>query len=124
MISLISKFKTGILLVSLGVASSGFMYFKGVNTGKQLQKAEQLSTESIIKSAIEESRNLALEETAKAISKIEVKNVTIYRQATKEVIKEPVYRDCTHTPDGLQLVNEALSNGKTANKPSGDTKLP
>lgn len=116
--------RISLILILLGLSSSGFMYFKGINTGKELQKAEQLSMESVVKSAIEESNSKLLEKTAKAISEIEVKNVTIYQKATREVIKEPVYRDCIHTSDGLRLVNEALSNGKVRTEPSGDSKLP
>ena len=66
-----------------------------------------------------ESFNKAMEITAKEIAKIEVKNVTIKQQMDTVVRENVVYRDCQHTPDGLRLVNEALSG-----KPTSDSKLP
>jgi lipase chaperone LimK len=61
----------------------------------------------------------AMEATAKELAKIEVRNVTIKQQMETVVRENVVYRDCQHTPDGLRLVNEALS-GKSA----GGSKLP
>jgi hypothetical protein len=47
---------------------------------------------------------------AENISKMKVVSTTIYQRATREVVKEPVYVDCVHTDNGLQLVNSALTN--------------
>ena len=70
------------------------------------------------RAAVEENFSTAMELTAKELAKIEVKNVTIKQKMETQVIEHTFYRDCKHTPDGLQLLNEAL-NGK----PTSDSKL-
>lgn len=69
--------------------------------------------------AQKEAREEALAAAAREIAKIDVKRVTIRQPLEKQVHEKIVYRDCRHDPDGLQLLNKALSNGST-----GDGKLP
>jgi hypothetical protein len=56
---------------------------------------------------------------ADAISKIEIKQVTI-RQAVETRIRDvPVYRDCRHAPGMLDSINAALTG-----QPAGDRVMP
>lgn len=63
------------------------------------------------------TRQITMEETAKLIGQIDIRNTTI-RQATEVRVREiPVYRDCRHDAGVLQQLNAAL-------QPPGDGKLP
>jgi hypothetical protein len=64
------------------------------------------------------TRDAALAATADAIAKMEIKYVTVRQKAETVVREVPVYRDCTHSDDGLRLVNEALR------EPAGSGELP
>lgn len=91
----------------------GGAYIKGRGDGKAVEIAAQ--NRAVV--ALREVERTV----ARAISEIEVKNVTV-RQKAETIIREvPVYRDCKHTPDGMQAVNEALTG-----RPVGpsDSKLP
>lgn len=35
---------------------------------------------------------------------------TIHQKVIRETIKEPVYRDCITTPDGVRLIEQAIDN--------------
>lgn len=50
----------------------------------------------------------ALEATAQAIAKIDVRNTTIRQTVETQVREVPVYRDCHNTPEVLGTINEAL----------------
>jgi hypothetical protein len=67
------------------------------------------------------TREAAIAAAAEAISTIEVRNVTIRQKAETIVRENVVYRDCQHAPDGLRLVNEALT-GKS--QPADPGELP
>lgn len=66
------------------------------------------------------TRDAALAAAGEAISKIEVRNVTIRQKAETVTREVPVYRDCRHDPDGLRLINQALIDPK----PADSGKLP
>lgn len=56
------------------------------------------------------------EATAKAISKIEVRNVTIQQKLQREVIERQVFRDCRSGDDARLLFNSAIP--AAADKPA------
>ena len=88
------------LLASL--AGTGWMAY---DTGYGHAKRDQLASQ-----ATQEEANRALQEMlATEISKLKIEHKTIYRKAEREIIKEPVYIDCKHSVNGLQLINNALS---------------
>jgi hypothetical protein len=69
--------------------------------------AKQRTNEELIKVATE-----AMEvATAKAISTIEVRHVTIRQNLEKELTRDVVYRDCVASPRVLELTNQALTGG-------------
>lgn len=74
---------------------------------------------SDIEAARVATREAAQQGAADAISKIEIKQVTI-RQAIETRIRDvPVYRDCKHAPGMLDSINAALTG-----QPAGDRVMP
>lgn len=108
---------TAITVVGI-LTAIGTAYYAGHQAGVNSQISDQKS----IDDAIGDIRAAASEGAASAISSIEFKQITIHNKLEREIRTNTVYTDCKHTPDGLQLINEALSNG--ANKPVSDSKLP
>lgn len=80
-------------------------YYVGRSDGRALEAAHQLSLEQL---AEQTGRKTAIA-AATAIAGIDIKQVTIRQEVQREVIEKPVYRECLHTPDGLRLVNAALT---------------
>ena len=97
------------ILIAL-VASHGAVGYKAYRAGQDNIIAQQTKLEDVEK----RTREAALAVTSEAISKIEVRNVTIRQKAETITREVPVYRDCRHDAVGLQLVNEALAAPKSA----------
>lgn len=92
---------------AVGVLVAGVSgYFYGRSDGANIERARQATAEDFARKSGEAAAAKAVE----AIGKLEIKHVTIRQNAEREVIREPVYRDCVHTPDGLRSVNEALTS--------------
>lgn len=94
----------GIAVVTVGAYASGRI------DGSRLAEATQAREERIAQVVTEKANDAA----AKAIAAIGVRNVTLRQTLQKEVIREPVYVDCQHSPIGLQSVNDALANKAVA----------
>ena len=60
------------------------------------------------------SNNVA-SRTEAALGSIRIENRTIYNETQREIINNPVYRDCVLPPDGVRLANSARAG--TAGKP-------
>jgi hypothetical protein len=90
------------------VLAFGGAYYKGRVDGIDIQAGRNAKVQEIIDS----TRVAAIEAAAQEIAKIEVKHVTIRQNLQKEIVKEPVYLECKHTPDGLRYLNQALTNSK------------
>ena len=103
------------LALAAVVALSG-AYAYGRYDGRQLELATQYRESR----AAEVSRDAALKGAAEAISKIEVRNVTIRQQAETITREVPVYRECRHDPRGMRMVNEALAGAE----PTDPRELP
>lgn len=80
------------------VGSVGGAYFFGRSDGRELQRSEQKTIDEIV----EKVQEASIVGAATAIAKQEPKNVYIKQKVEKEIIREPVYRDCHHSPDGMQ----------------------
>jgi hypothetical protein len=107
-----------ILAIVLGlIASHGAVGYKAYHAGENAIVAEQAKEASIE----ERTRNVALQVTSEAISKIEVRNVTVRQKAETITRERVVYSECQHDPDGLCLVNEAR---RDAPEPPAGNKLP
>lgn len=94
-------------------------YLAGRHGGEKITEASALRDEKIAQQVYDK----AMEATSKAISKLEVKHVTYKQKIEREIKEVPVYRslECQHTPDGLRIINSALTNGA---EPAGDRQLP
>lgn len=91
-------------LVGIVVAALAVSHIYVYNHGKTVAENEIAAT--ALKS---EQLKAELERTvSQEIAKIQIINKTIYRNAEREIIREPVYRDCVHSSDGLRSVNDAL----------------
>lgn len=98
-------------LVAVLAAGAG-----GFKLGADHEVAAKAREDKHIAEAVEAANTAS----AEAIAKIKVVNKTIQNEVQREVQNNIVYRDCKHTPDGLRLLNEAI----TGSKPTGDSKLP
>jgi hypothetical protein len=98
-------------------ASYGVVGVKAYRAGQNKVIAE---TSRLIDQEVR-TRDAAIAAASEAISKIEVRNVTVRQKAETITREVPVYRDCRHDGDGLRLVNQALTD--TA-EPAAGTQLP
>lgn len=104
----------GLLGVALAFAA-GTWY--GTGLGEDREYAKRAREESIIQKAGEAAQSAAAGE----IAKIKPRNVTIRQELEREIQTRVEYRDCRHGPDGVRLINEALT-GRA--EPAGGGKLP
>ena len=100
----------------------------GVGVGIRWEKGAVAITNQHVAEAVDAANAVAAdnaEKTAKAIAKINVTSKTIYNEVQHETRTQTVYRDvnCSHTDDGLRLVNKALDPTEPQN-PAGGIKLP
>lgn len=103
------------VLVAL-IASAGTGYWRGGVAERNAIEAQQARDDKVRKE-VEEAAQLG---AAQAISKIEVKNVTVRQNIERETRIVPDYSQCHHSADGLQNVNAALTNSQ----PTGGGQLP
>jgi hypothetical protein len=106
----------GVAVAAL-IASHGAVGYKAFRLGQNDIIAE---TSKLIDQEVR-TRDAAIAAAAEAISKIEVRNVTVRQKAETITREVPVYRDCRHDGDGLRLINQALTD---ADEPAGGGKLP
>lgn len=89
----------------LWLASAAGAFWYGTGVGRDGEIAKQAA----VKQAAEDTRKLAMEGAADAISKIVVRNTTVQGRVETIVRDNPVYRDCRHDPDQLRNINEAIT---------------
>lgn len=95
-----------VLLTLLGMAlsfASGTWY--GTGLGEDREFAKRAREEAIVTKAGEAAQLAAAGE----IAKIKPRNITIRQELDREIQTRVEYRDCRHGPDGLRLINEALT---------------
>jgi len=80
------------------------LFGAGTWTGYEFATGQQAKQERLV-AKVQEA---AAQSTAQEIAKIQITNTTIRQEVLRETVEKPVYTDCRHTPDGLQLVNDAL----------------
>ncbi len=103
--------------VVLWGASVGGAFWYGTSTGRDGEIAKRAAVDQ----AVADTRKLAMEGAADAISKIQVRNTTVQGRVETIVRDNPVYRDCVHPADVMRNINEALT-GRPG--PSGDGGVP
>lgn len=92
----------GILLAAMAGAGAGFYL------GVEHQQARDAREERLVQRAVDEAGQAA----GRAIALIRINHTTIKQELQREIHKEPVYLDCRHSPDGLRLVNQAISGAQ------------
>lgn len=93
-------------------------YWEGQRSARKACQAEQLARES----AARDAADVAARTAAEAISRIEVKHVTI-RQSSEQIIREvPVYAECRHDARVVRDIDEARTGARA--EPAGDSQLP
>lgn len=102
----------GAVVLLVATHSGAAWWAHGV--GRDGEIAKQASAEKIR----QETREAAMEGTAHAIAKIEIKQQTIVQKVQHEVQTNTVYRDCVVPADGVRLLNDAIA-GKAEGGPSG-----
>jgi hypothetical protein len=105
-----------LIVVFLWIASVIGAFWFGMDYKSSSDKAKAAE----LKQVIEDTRKMANEGAADAISKIVVRNTTIKGQVETIVRDNPVYHDCVNDPSVLRNINAALT-GKTG--PVGDRSV-
>lgn len=101
----------------LWVATAGGAYWYGTGVGRDGEVAKQAAVDK----AMIDTRKIAMEGAADAISKIVVRNTTVQGRVETVVRDNPVYRDCVHPADVMRNINEAIT-GRAG--PAGDGGVP
>lgn len=108
-----------VLAIAVLLGSAGAAYVKGRADGRALERDKHATELSIEVRATAAAASAA----ADAISKIEVKHVTIRQLAQTEIRREPIYMDCQHPDAVRRLLDSALTNSEPASA-VGSGKLP
>lgn len=90
-------------------------YGTGRYDGARLEREGQQRSEK----AAQVAYDAAMKATAEQLGKLTITNTTIRQKAEVIVRENTIYRECRHTPDGVQSINAALSG-----KPISDSQLP
>ena len=107
----------GALLLLSGATATG--YWKGSQHARNKIEAQVARDERIAQVAYD----AALQGTAAAIAKIEVKHTTIRQKAEVITREQVVYRDCVSDPVLRGLLDAAREN-RASPEPSGNPELP
>lgn len=99
------------------LASYGIVGVKAYTAGQNKVIAE---TAKLLDQEVR-TRDAAIAAASEAISKIEVRNVTVRQKAETITREVPVYRDCRHDGDGMRLLNQALTDSP---EPPAGSQLP
>jgi hypothetical protein len=82
-------------------------------------QASEQATQYREAKASEVAAQAAAMAAANAISKIEVRNVTINKALEREVFEREVFRDCRSGPDAVRLLNATPGIAAAASAPGG-----
>lgn len=104
------------ILLGLTLSFAGGTWY-GMGLGEDREFAKRAREDAIV-SKVGEAAQLA---AAGEIAKIKPRNITIRQELDREIQTRVEYRDCRHGPDGLRLINEALTGRAES---AGDRQLP
>lgn len=86
--------------------------------------ASRLEAEAKTRGLMVELANKVSASTENAIQGIRIENRTIYNEVQKEILREPIYRDCVVPDAGVRAANQArggAASGKPNSKVSGNS---
>jgi hypothetical protein len=108
------------LVLAWGASVAGAAHW-AYGAGKDAELATQAREAHMAQVATDAAANAA----AHAISKIDVKHVTIRSALEREIQTREVFRDCRSGPDAVRLLNSAPGIAKAASAPAaGSVELP
>lgn len=113
---MISQLLLGGAVWLASLAAAGWWAY---NTGRDVELATQYREGRAAIAAADSAASAA----AAAISRIEVRNVTVRQTLEREIRTHTVYAECRHSPDGLRAVNAALG-AEQQPEPAGGGQLP
>lgn len=105
--------------VLLAIGAAGGAYWQGRQDGRasvQAQAARDTQVAELASAA-------AAAAAASAIARISVRHTTIRQEAEREIQTRVEYRDCRHSPEQLQRINAAITDG-AASGPAGPGLVP
>lgn len=103
----------------LAIAGGG-LYLEGKKAGRNEVRAQVASQTDIAR----EAAQIAATISAQAISKIEVKHVTLRQQMEREVLTREVFRDCRSGPTAVGLLNDSPGIVAEPAQPAGGGIVP
>lgn len=108
-----------VFAVSLSVAGLG-LYMQGRKDGRAACVAADAREREIAQLAADTAAGVA----ATAISRIEVRNVTVNKALEREVLTREVFRDCRSGADAVRLLNSTPGIATAGPEPAGGSELP
>lgn len=89
------------------LATYGGTYYVAYHAGRDSILADQAERIDVEQRAIAAAQRAA----ADAVKQIKVQNTTVRQEVIREIQTNPVYRDCEHSPEQLQRINDAITAG-------------
>ena len=103
----------------IGLAVAAAAWFGSCWWAYGAGQASEQATQYREAKAAESATQAAAQAAAEAISKIEVRNVTITKALQREVFEREVFRDCRSGPDAVRLLNATPGIDPAASAPGG-----
>lgn len=110
---------TILAIVVASIAAMGGSYWQGRQDGRNACQAQESRDTEVARIA----GTAAAASAAEAISKQEVRHVTVTQKLQREVIEREVYRDCRSGPGAVELFNSAIPGAAPGSSPDRG-KLP
>jgi len=104
-----------------GVLASLLAFGGGVSVGMGLGEDREFAKRAREDSIVQATRDAGQQAAAAEIARNKPRNLTINQKTEREIQLRTEYRDCHHSPDGVRLINEALT-GRA--EPAGAGQLP
>jgi hypothetical protein len=101
--------------VAILIATHGATAWWSIGVGRDGEIAKQADAEKVRRETVEAAQLGA----AKAIAKLEIKNVTIRQAIQREIVEKPVFRDCRSGDAAVRLLNAAAGHELAASTPGG-----
>lgn len=112
-----------VLVVGLGLGVAGTLagvFYEGKRAGRNECQAAAVT----INEAATRAADAAASAAADAISKIEVRNVTVKQTLEREVLTREVFRTCRSGDDAVRLLNSTPGIAAPAASAPGDGLVP
>lgn len=104
---------------ALAVVAAGVLgFFYGQSVGNDLCTGREALVREVAAVAVADAASA----TAQAISRIKVVNTTLRQEIQGEIRTNTVYAACSHAPEQLRRINEALTGDRA--EPAGGGELP